>query len=168
MWTQQKNQHKASWESSEKIPGNFGGRKPVWHATSACIVHVYTALSVLCLTDMYCARMANESRKCKKFSINEKMSLWKEIRTLQVRKAMQRNLKFKLLRYQLFWRIEEVLKNALQVVVKKQLQKENLKNSTFSVAEKQHMSWFAEARSRNIAIRDLFKKKHNKLHPSFV
>lgn len=35
MWTQQKNQHKASWESCEKIPGNFGGRKPVWHATSA-------------------------------------------------------------------------------------------------------------------------------------
>ena len=32
----------------------------------------YTALSVLCLTDLNCARMANESEKHKRVPINEK------------------------------------------------------------------------------------------------
>ena len=47
-------------------------------ADSLCIARAYFALSV-CLIELYCARMVNEFRKCKRVSINEKVCSLKEI-----------------------------------------------------------------------------------------
>ena len=48
-------------------------------ADSLCIARAYTVLSVLCLIDLHCARMANESRKREKVLIHERMCLSKEV-----------------------------------------------------------------------------------------
>ena len=48
-------------------------------ADSLCVARAHTALNVLCLTDLYCARVANKFRKPERISINEKMCLLKEV-----------------------------------------------------------------------------------------
>lgn len=98
--------------------------------------------------------MANECRKRKRFSINEKMCLLKEV---DMNIGSQKSIaeKFGISTSTL----STILKNrkdieecAASCGEKAASKRKSVKTSSFSVVEEKLMSWFAEARGKNIAI----------------